>query len=206
MGLRERKKMRTRRAILDAAHEHFLRQDYDGTTMEEIAASADLSVGTLYNYFPSKSAMLLALIADSDARYLEEGRRMVESPPADPVAALANIMILATEHCVRQVGKPVWRQVSATAVTNAGSTFGRQYAATTQKHEDLVVAMMRALQERGDIRADIDAARVAHYLFSMKSKLFVNFVSDDEMTLEHHAEQVREGVSHFVTGLLPTAP
>jgi AcrR family transcriptional regulator len=170
--------------------------------MAEIAVSADLSVGTLYNYFPSKSELLLALIADSDERYLVEGWRMVDAPPRKPIVALADIMILATDHCVRQIGKSIWRQVSATAVTNAASTFGRQYAVTTQKHEDLVVAMMHALQKRGDIRQDVNAAKAAHYVFSMKSKLFVNFVSDDDMTLAQHGREVYEGVGFYLDGLL----
>jgi len=68
--------------------------------------------------------------------------------------------------------------VSASSIVNAASTFGHQYAVTTCKHEQLVVKMMKALQDRGDIRSDVDPKQAAHYLFSMKSKLFINFVSD----------------------------
>ena len=81
-----------------------------------------------------------------------------------------------------------------------GSTFGRQYAVTTRRHQELVVDMIRALQARGDVRPDLDSEEVAHFLFSMKSKLFMDFVSDDAMSLQAHREEVRKGVRHFLQG------
>ena len=204
-GLRERKKVRTRQGILAAAHDLFLSKSYEETTMEEIAERAEQAVGTLYNYFTSKGALLLALIVDTDERYLKEGQQHILNPAEQAEHALADLMVLATEHCVRELGKSIWRHVSATAVTNVGSAFGRQYALTTKKHEQLVVDMMRALQARGDIHHAVDARDAAHFLFSMKSMLFTNFVSDDAMTIEEHREQVRRGVRYFLPGILSEA-
>ena len=201
MSLRAAKKIRARRTILDAAHDLFVIKEYAQTTMEEVAAQAEVAVGTLYNYFPSKSDLLLALIDDSDEKYIQAARRLVEQPNDDPVKALADIMVLATEHCVRQVGKSVWCQVSATSLMNANSSFGVQYALTTRKHEELVMAMMGELQKRGKIRGDIDAAKASHYLFSTKSKLFLNFVTSSTMPLDEHRKEVYEAVSYFVGGI-----
>jgi AcrR family transcriptional regulator len=61
MGLREIKKKRARTAILDAARELFFSLGYDGTTVEAIAGKAEVAVGTVYNYFDSKSSVILAL-------------------------------------------------------------------------------------------------------------------------------------------------
>ncbi len=201
MGLRQRKKERTRQGILAAAHELFLCKSYDETTVEEIAAHAELAVGTLYNYFPSKGELLLCLIAESDDRYLREGQALIARPAACAEAALTEIMVLATEHCIRQLGKSIWRQVSASEIINGASRFGRQYAVTTAKHEQLVIDMMRALQVRGDVRPDIDPQDAGHFLFSMKSKLFMNFVADDSMPIEQHREEVRRAVRYFLAGI-----
>lgn len=201
VGLRARKKERTRQGILAAAHELFLKKAFDETTMEEIAERAEQAVGTLYNYFPSKGEMLLSLIEDLDERYLVEGQNLIAHPPKSTEQALADIMVLATEHCVAQLGKSIWRHVLATSMTNVGSPFGHQYAVTTERHEQLVIDMMRALQARGDIRADVDAREAAHYLFSMKSKLFMNFVSDDGISLQQHREEVVRAVGYFLAGV-----
>jgi AcrR family transcriptional regulator len=48
--------------ILVAAERVFIRHGYDRATTREVAAEAGISEGTLYNYFPGKRAMLLALI------------------------------------------------------------------------------------------------------------------------------------------------
>ncbi|MEI6534461.1 MAG: TetR/AcrR family transcriptional regulator [Verrucomicrobiaceae bacterium] len=204
MSLRAVKKIRARRTILDAAHDLFVIKDYTQTTMEAVAVQAEVAVGTLYNYFPTKGDLLLALIADSDEKYIQAGQRLVEQPNDDPVKALADIMVLATEHCVRQVGKSIWCQVSATSLTNSDSSFGVQYALTTRKHEELVVAMMQELQKRGKIRIDIDAAKASHYLFSTKSKLFLNFVGSSTMPLSEHRREVYEAVSYFLVGICDT--
>jgi AcrR family transcriptional regulator len=206
MGLRAANKLRVRRAILDAAHELFVIKDYSQTTMEDVAAQASVAVGTLYNYFPSKSDLLLNLIAESDQKYIQAGRRLVDKPHSDPVKALTDIMVLATEHCVRQVGKSVWCQISATSLTNAESGFGIQYALTTKKHEELVEAMMCKLQERGDIAPDIDVGKASHLLFSMKSKLFLNFIASSSMPLSRHIKDVHEAVGYFVRGIGVPSP
>jgi len=62
-GLRERQKVKRRRDILDAAAGLFKRDGFSSASIEEIAANAGLSAGTVYNYFPSKGDLLLALVA-----------------------------------------------------------------------------------------------------------------------------------------------
>ncbi|WP_375001831.1 TetR/AcrR family transcriptional regulator [Aeromicrobium sp. CTD01-1L150] len=58
-GLRERKKRRTRDAIQDAALHLYREQGYAQTTLEQVAAVADVSPSTLFRYFPSKPDTVL---------------------------------------------------------------------------------------------------------------------------------------------------
>ncbi|OZD06561.1 TetR family transcriptional regulator [Rhodococcus sp. 06-235-1A] len=59
MGLREVHAAQTRELILDAAFSLFLERGYDKTTMEEIAATADIGTTTLYRYYPSKDLLVV---------------------------------------------------------------------------------------------------------------------------------------------------
>lgn len=201
MGLREKKKLRTKRAILGSAHRLLDTKDYNDVTMEEIAEASDIAVGTLYNYFKSKADLLLALILESDDHYLAEAQNLIHSNDARIDQRLTELMVLATEYCVRELSKSAWRHVSAAALANANSAMGRMYAHTTLKHQTLVVELMENLRDCGMIRSEIDAKSAALSLFSMKSKLFLDFVSDEEMSLEVHREQVLQGVRYFLEGV-----
>ena len=61
IGLRERKKQHTRRAIHEAAFRLIDEQGLEATTIDQICSAAEVSSRTFFNYFPSKAAALLEL-------------------------------------------------------------------------------------------------------------------------------------------------
>jgi AcrR family transcriptional regulator len=111
-GLRERKKIKTRLAIEDAALSLFESQGYDATTTEEIAARAEVSTTTFFRYFPTKAEILLGehglhlpalvqAIVDrpSEESDLEAFRRAVQQEwvaVVDPQRAARKARIVAT--------------------------------------------------------------------------------------------------------------
>jgi AcrR family transcriptional regulator len=64
MGLRELKRERTRRLIADKAFELFTDHGFGRTTVEQIAAAAEVGPSTLYRYFPTKETLVLKFVED----------------------------------------------------------------------------------------------------------------------------------------------
>ena len=82
-GLRERKRVRTRRAIADAALELFDRQGFHATTIPQIAAAADVSPRTVSGYFPAKEDLAFP---DADERIAALEQRLRSRPPGETAA------------------------------------------------------------------------------------------------------------------------
>jgi AcrR family transcriptional regulator len=73
----------TRRMLLDAATAEFAREGYNGANINRISRSAGFAKGTIYNYFPSKRALMLALIdliAASHHQYMAEQVQEEDDP------------------------------------------------------------------------------------------------------------------------------
>ncbi|NIM95230.1 MAG: TetR family transcriptional regulator [Anaerolineales bacterium] len=61
----------TRQRLLDSAIEHFARDGYAGANINDISKSAGYAKGTIYNYFASKRALMLALIEETALLHFE---------------------------------------------------------------------------------------------------------------------------------------
>ncbi|MGC5397502.1 TetR/AcrR family transcriptional regulator [Streptomyces sp. DT20] len=93
-GLRERKKRQTRQHLSDVATGLFLERGFDAVTIAEVARAADVSVNTVYNYFPTKEDLFLdrsSGIVDRLSRYVR-GRDRGESA-ADAVLRELRIQV-----------------------------------------------------------------------------------------------------------------
>lgn len=83
MGLRERKKLKTRVAIRRAAHLLIAERGYEATTVEQIAEAAEVSPSTVFRYFPTKEDIVLTdesdLFTESVLRSRPPGEEPLES-------------------------------------------------------------------------------------------------------------------------------
>lgn len=81
MGLRDEKKRITRKSISDLATRLFIDRGYDAVTTAEIAKLANVSVPTLFKYFPTKEALVFDEDAERESLLLEtvKGRKKNQS-------------------------------------------------------------------------------------------------------------------------------
>ncbi len=79
---REREKLRRKNEIIDAAERIFFSKGLDQSTMDDVAAEAELSKGTLYLYFKSKEELYLAIN--------ERGFRILQKLFADAISKEQN--------------------------------------------------------------------------------------------------------------------
>lgn len=82
MNLRERKKLRTRDALLRAAMELFATRGYEETTVDDIAAAVDVSQRTFFRYFAGKeeAAFYVARLAETHVVEAVRARPPGEAP------------------------------------------------------------------------------------------------------------------------------
>jgi AcrR family transcriptional regulator len=87
-GLRERKKQKTRWAIQEHALRLIAEQGYEATTIDQIAAAAEISPSTFFRYFPTKEDLI---VQDEYDAVLEEGMSTMDASVA-PLEAVRQVM------------------------------------------------------------------------------------------------------------------
>jgi len=98
-GRRERKKQRTRQALVEAAIELFETKGYEDTTVAQIAEAADVSTRTFFLHFAAKEDVLLANAAtrvDSGVQVIAE--RRADESVSDVLRRAAEQMITDAWH------------------------------------------------------------------------------------------------------------
>lgn len=148
LGLRERKKLRTRAILIDAALELCLRHGYEQTTVDQIAAVAEVSPRTYSRYFASKDAVFLTLLEDLSSVVAAEVRRLPRG--TGPIEALraAHVAVL-TKSAAGQIGGYTSERVVLTLRVINGADALRQSAFEFRSPE-----VLAALAELMGVEAD----------------------------------------------------
>ncbi|GII53788.1 hypothetical protein Pth03_21770 [Planotetraspora thailandica] len=97
LGLRERKKLRTRRALIEAALRLFQEKGYEESTIAEIAAAADVSTRTFFSYFAGKEDVVFF---DGQAR-VDAALKMIAERRAGE--SVVDLLLRVTSHSLDTV-------------------------------------------------------------------------------------------------------
>ena len=192
MGLRQDKKDQTRAAILSAAEDSFRSQGFEATRVRDIAERVQVSVQTLYNYFPSKDAILTGIATDRFVRQADAADRMTreflepdsEDSRVDRFLHLVRWgvrALVSDREFIGLVMRHSW--MLQTSPAGASSEFNEQLADL-----DLtLVHMYETLQKSGDLRDDITARTMAELhiaIFRDRTSRWLGAANDDAAALE----------------------
>jgi AcrR family transcriptional regulator len=162
MGLRERKHLTTRKAIMKSAMELFNDRDFELITVEEIASKADVAKGTVYNYFRSKEEIAAAIANDE----FIQGQTLIEdmiSSGKTPIDIL-HLLFLAGGNWAEK--NPRLAQITLTYVlrqtfANPGNA---QNVLGFNSLYELILRMISLAQNDGQIRQDISGSEISQIL------------------------------------------
>ncbi|MCX6480141.1 MAG: TetR family transcriptional regulator [Mycobacterium sp.] len=158
LGLRERKKQRTRATIVDVAAGLCSRQGYENTTVDQIAEAADVSPRTFSRYFPNKEAVIGALIEETSEHVAQALIRQPHDITEHEAMVRAHIEVFGAA----QRGEPdamSFDRVSGFLRIVTGSPM-LGLAAVTYRPEGPTRAVIWALAERMGVAIDDPAVRI----------------------------------------------
>jgi AcrR family transcriptional regulator len=197
-GLRDRKKARRRDEIIGVAKELFARQGIDATTMADIAAGAEVSPPTVFNYFGSKDGILIAMITEGTLEARESDRALHWRDGTDLASLLTMLFERVSTRTLDIAGKRVWRYAEAAAIRHPDTDLGREYTAVS----DALVLVIADFFDGLDLDLRSGRACGALYLARLFHDLwmpcFIQLITQDDQSLAAHVAIVRDRIAPLV--------
>lgn len=201
VGLRERKKVELEEKIRSASRDVFLENGYTQTTVEKIAEKAGIGVGSIYNYFPSKADIFLAIMSrelqleDDDEQQLEHD---LENDVAESVLSILSPFFRTT----KMLGRRIWRELLAAAFsTSKASSF---LAKGMMKLDYRLIARIEEYLQRqksaGRFGGSFDPREAAMAVYSCAMGQFMLFVYQDDADFESLEKGTRGQIRFLFEG------
>jgi AcrR family transcriptional regulator len=133
---RRRRKEARPQELLSAALELFVEKGFASTRLEDVAARAGVSKGTVYLYFASKEELFRAVIREGIVPVLEQGESMVADHSGDAADLLRNVLL------------GWWRLIGATALAGVPKLMiaeARNFPDTARYYYETVIMRGRRL-------------------------------------------------------------
>lgn len=180
MGLRERKKAETRRAVHEATLRLAIEHGLDNVTVEAIADAANISRRTFSNYFDGKEE---ALLYGDEQRLLELVRRVREQPPE--LSAWRALRSALDIFEVETVAPDREWQVRTRLVMRHPSLLARQLASRMRLERELDAAVA-GREQAGGVGPEVIAAA---FLVAMRIAT-QKWLDDETRTMREITEEV----------------
>lgn len=178
LSQRELNKRNMRRAILKAARAKFEQAGIADTTMDEIAVAADVSRATLYNYFPSRSDIVAALVERMDDDFVSLIHRYCGE--AGSTAERIVGLFTASARGIEAEGG-VTRRLVGISWQSWGGDIG---VLRITRLTDAFFQLLGGPHGADDVRPDVDVRLIAEMLVSVYVGVIHNWSVADAYPLE----------------------
>lgn len=176
--------------ILEAAAECFARRGFHGTSTAEICAAASMSPGNLFHYYPSKDALIEALV-DADRQAWAGRRAGLEE--GDAASLLGDLV----EEELARISDPGYRrlamEVMAESVRNP--RIAERVARDETARKEAFVGLLRRAVKCGQAPAGFQAAPSADWLLLLLDGAFSRAVVDPAFKPRACARRIRAAVA-----------
>ncbi|KUO60290.1 MAG: TetR family transcriptional regulator [Gracilibacter sp. BRH_c7a] len=187
MNRRERKKEETKGNIIRSAVTLFREKGFQETSMEEISEKADISKGTLYNYFQDKESILIAHFQSSIINHGSEFKASIKNIPG--IEKRLNYLLDFASQILENNKDlaTIYLRFRMQSFMDSNPFDNPQRSGL----ENLVFEVMKEAQENKEIKDDIPAlilARSFHFL--IRSYLISNIYPQEQLDIKILKEQL----------------
>jgi AcrR family transcriptional regulator len=174
-GLRERKKLQTRRLIAETARRLFAERGFDAVTVAEIARTADVAEKTVFNYFPTKEDLFYSGMEAFEETLLAAIR---DRPAGETVLAAFRDFVLAPQGVFAMQGpggerEATERLLTLTRVITESPALLAREREVLARYTNTLAALVAG--ETGAAPDDVEPWVVAHALLGVHRAL-IDFV------------------------------
>jgi len=198
-GIREKKKRKTKRAILDAAISLFGRQGYQQTSMAALAREAGIGKSTIYTYFTTKREILIAFCED-ELEYVYKEINERADPDSSLVEQLLTIFMAEFRFVTRN--KEFGRLFLRESVFPRDLTIEHSHELDS-RYINLLFVIFERSQQRGELRRDREMLFVAAQFYSLYLITVSSWYSGRLQTEEDVAEGMKMLFEQAMEGLYP---
>lgn len=199
-SLREMKKEKTRKRIQAISLQLFEISGYEKTTMEKIAFEAEIGVGTLYNYFPSKVDLLFSIIEGNMESYISELEEIINSEMTLQEALREFFNIYLKSFTI--YGKKVWRDLLREVL------FREQNGSVKIKEIDqnfidlLYQLLCKRVTKIVNINTEEKLSAASRALYSLLGFNIIYFVSNNTVSSVEMMSTLMEQANLIIDGLI----
>lgn len=200
--LRKKQKQKREEAIIEAAKELIGEKGYRNTSIEEIAERAEVGPATVYNYYSSKSGLLMSIFNQEFEILLENGEKILSNPPTEAKEAIYKLSEAYFSDFISRHNRQLMREIFAAMLVEQLSLrkelIGLDYILMAR-----LVKLLELMKSGGQISPDVNPEDVAFVIYSLIMTDLMAFFIDDDMTVQDCLQAIKRHIYLVFQGFSP---